>query len=117
MDKNKFALLLDKLLEKTEKGKLNWEKTAEKNNFLLALEGSAVSVKSPFDEYSSFEQIIDNEYIFEFRDETGNVIDSINVDKSGKNEYLKAEKLFDLVYKELNNSDQIVDNILEQLAA
>jgi hypothetical protein len=121
MDKEKFNIILDKLLEKTEGGKLDWETTADKNTFLLILKDSAISASYSSDS-GGFGAIpsegAKGSYIFQFRNENGEIVEYIPVyslqDKEG---FEKAEKLFNLIKNKLIKVDNTVDRILQELAA
>lgn len=117
MDKQKFNQILEKLLEKTEEGKLEWETTVNRDTFLTALKDTAISIT----------QFNDSYYLFGFRNEMGEVIDKFIV----KNEKLnplaphinlsedieKASRIFALARQQSLKDKQIADRILEQLAA
>lgn len=121
MDNKKFNLFLDRLLEKTEQGKLEWEKTADRNTFLLVLEDSAVSVTYTID--AGVDMNGDTfsiwYYIFDFRNESGEVVESVKVSHKDKKDgsFRKAERIFNLARNQSLKPHQTVDRILEQLAA
>jgi len=109
MDSDKFELILDRLLQRTEEGKIEWETTADMNTYLLVLKNSAVSMSYLPDSHC---------YIFQFRNENGDVIESVNV-HSGTT-LLQAGKIFGLAtegLQKIENANKFVDSILEQLAA
>lgn len=117
MDNQKFNLILDKLLERTEEGKLEWKATSNENIFLVVLKDSSISISYEFDEYSGSQY-----YTFNFRDENGEAVASMSLkkspiesDKDGK-EFEKAQKIFDLARQHSFINNKIVDRILEQLA-
>ena len=118
MDNQKFNLFLDKLLEKTENKKLEWEKTADRDTFLVVLKDSAVSIRQDFNENFGFDEIINKwSYTFDFRDENGNVIESVTASKSDESQLKKAERIFEIARQQSLKSDQTIDRILEQIAA
>jgi len=110
MDKQKFNLILDGLLEKTEQEKLEWETTADKNTFLLVLKDSAVSIRRGF-------EMTYIAYTLEFRNANGEVVESVTVLKADKSQLEKANRIFDSASRQSLKTDPIVDRILEQLAA
>ena len=118
MDNQKFNLILDKILERTEEGKLEWKATANENTFLIVLRDSSISVSYEFDEYDGSQY-----YTFNFRDENGETVASISLKKSrieldnDEKEFEKAQKIFDLARQHSFMNNKIVDRILEQLAA
>jgi len=118
MDDQKFNLVLDKLLEKTKKGKLEWETTANRNTFLAVLQDSAISINHG---YQSANDVFDecHLYTFDFRNENGDVVESIAVSDSTENseKYEKAGQIFELARSQSLNIDKTLDYILEQLAA
>ena len=114
MDKQKFNQILEKLLERTEEGKLEWETTVNRDTFLAALKDTAVSLT----------QFNDNYYLFGFRNEMGEVIDKFIVAKLeppapdvNVEELEKARRIFTLAHQQSLKDKQIADRILEQLAA
>ena len=113
MDNQKFNLFLDRLLKKTEQGKLEWEKTADRDTLLLVLKDSAVSIVHDI-EYVSREKNYRG-YHFDFRNESGDIVESVTV--SNKEEYEKAEKIYNLAQKQSPKINKTLDSILEQLAA
>lgn len=122
MDNQKFDLFLDRLLEKTEQGKFVWEKTADRNTFLLVLEDSAVSVTFDFNAGADIlkgDTFIVKYYIFDFRDENGDVVESLKVSTKDEKDgsFEKAERIFKLARNQSLRPHQTVDRILEQIAA
>lgn len=122
MDNQKFDLFLDRLLEKTEQGKFVWEKTADRNTFLLVLEDSAVSVTFDFNAGADIlkaDTFIVKYYIFDFRDENGDVVESLKVSTKDEKDgsFKKAERIFKLARNQSLRPHQTVDRILEQIAA
>lgn len=109
MDNQKFNLFLDRLLEKTEQDKLEWEKTADRNTLLLVLKDSAISMTKVAGSYFSVD----------FRNDLGDVVDSVTVSiLYANNEQLeKVKKLYELARRQTLKFDKTVDHILEQLAA
>lgn len=121
MENQKFNLILDKLLEKTEEGKLEWEKTANRNTFLVVLEDSSISVSLNFDSVFEFISPIEI-YTFDFRNGNGDIVESIDISNPDvtvkpAREFEKAKKIFALARNQPIKVDQTVDRILEQLAA
>ena len=118
MNNQKFNLVLDRLLEKTVEGKLNWEKTAIRNTFLAVLQESTISITQEFepDADSTFETV---SYTFDFRNENGEIVESIDVYDSieERENFEKAGQIFDLARQQSSTIDKTLDHILEQLAA
>lgn len=104
----KFSLILERLLERTKEGKLEWKSTADKNTFLVVLKDSSISIQG-------------NEayglgiYEFSFRNEDGEIIQSVRIFHSDE-EFEKAQSLFNSIRRHALNIDQTLDHILEQLA-
>ncbi len=109
MDSQKFNLFLDRLLEKTESGQLEWEKTADRNTLLLVLEDSAVSLT----------KVAGNYYSFDFRNELGDVVETavVSILNGNDDEIEKTGKLYEIARGQTFKFDKTVDRILEQLAA
>lgn len=117
IDDQKFNLILDKLLEKTEQGKLQWERTAAKNTFLIVLEDGSISISHTISDKHSFEEMLNGGiYTLNIRDQTGHIAESVEISKSNKNSVAveKTSKVFQLAKHQVNET---VDRILEQLAA
>ncbi len=114
MDNQKFNLILDKLLERTEEEKLDWKTTSDRDTFLVALKDSSISIN-----YSFSEDRGKGFYTFDFRNETGDIAESVSMYEfsDNKTELEKAKKLYNLVRQQSLRIDQTVDRILEQLAA
>ncbi len=120
MDNQKFSLILEKLLERTEEGKLKWKNTANRNTYLVVLEDSSISISRNFidDEYLGPDEF----YTFDFRNGNGDIVESVDIlkfigsDKPTK-EFEKAEIIYKIARNQSLKVDKIVDRILEQLAA
>lgn len=103
MDNQKFEAILDRLIDLSESGQLNWKSTAGSATYLLVLKDSSISISGH------------SPYIFiEFRNEKGVVVEKIVLGSSEKF-YEKADKLFDLARRKALNADETIDRILEQL--
>ena len=102
MDDQKIDLILDRLVEQTESGKLNWKTTSDKDTYLLALRDSSISLA----------RIHSAGFICRFRNSNGDVIEEVVV-VNGLSRFQKLKKLFDTI----NGTDRTIDSILEQLAA
>ena len=117
MDNQKFNLVLDRILEKTGLGKLEWETTANRNTFLAVLQDSAISITQDYDTYD--EQFSAGEFFtLDFRNENGDIVESIDIYNSevGEN-FEKAKQVFELARQRSLKIDKTLDHILEQLAA
>ncbi|MDQ3042016.1 MAG: hypothetical protein M3R11_06505 [Acidobacteriota bacterium] len=104
MDNQKFEIILDSLLKRSEEGNLDWKATANPCVYLLALKDSSISV----DKYT--EPIVR----INFRDEKGNIIDAVKLHSSEKN-FEKVNQIFDLARRKATNADETIDSILKQL--
>ncbi|MGI8788950.1 MAG: hypothetical protein ACR2HG_14505 [Pyrinomonadaceae bacterium] len=114
MDKEKLNLLLDRLLEKTKAGELEWQTTISKSTFLVALKDTAISVT----------KISDDRYNFDFRNDMGDTVDSVIISETDLSDnpfvesgWGKARQIFALAHNQALKPEQTVDRILEQLAA
>ncbi len=121
MDKEKFNLIIEKLLERTEEGKLKWKTTANRNTFLAVLKDNSISVSYDFGPAEEFIQAEDI-YTFDFRNENGEIVESVtvmrhNVGGEYIEEFDKAEIIYNLARQQALKVDKTVDRILEQLAA
>jgi hypothetical protein len=117
MDNEKLSLILNKLLEKTEKGELEWERTAARNTLLNVLGRGTIALSHNIPEKASFGEILEGgSYKIDIRDEHGQIADSVEILKSNEyaGEFEKTAKIFQLARKQV---DKTVDRILEELAA
>jgi hypothetical protein len=119
MDNQKFNLVLDKILEKTGQGKLEWETTANRNTFLAVLQDSAISITRSFNDYDGLPIHPSQFYTFDFRNENGDIVESIDIynSKEDRKNFEKANQIFDLARHQPSKIDKTLDHILEQLAA
>lgn len=106
MDENKFEIIFNSLLERTQKGELNWKSTASPSTYLLVLSGSSISI-----DFSSFGSLD-----FEFRNERGETVESVTMFRNEDEEkFQKATKLYELVRGKALNSNDTIDKIIKQL--
>ena len=125
MDNQKFNLILDRLLEKTQEGTLEWKATANEDTFLLVLKDSSISISQindhipNLDEDSRIYPRLYCYYKFDFRNENGETVASVNLTNSeaDKKGVEKAEKIFELASQNSFLNNKTIDRILEQLAA
>ena len=106
MDNQKIDLILDKLIEQTESGKLNWKDTSNEDTYLLTLKDSSISLRklSPI------------AFICEFRNANGEIVESVTNWSSDSNPQ-QLEQLFNVINRKSLRTEKIIDNILEQLVA
>jgi hypothetical protein len=104
MDSVKFNKILDKLLEQSEEGKIEWKKTASLHTYLLNLEGSSISIL-----------YFAGTIIFSFRNENGETVEQKAL-SSGNPNYPTAQKLYNLIDTKLSRAEQTIDRILKQLS-
>ncbi len=105
MDDQKLQIILDSLLERTQKEELNWKPTASSGKYLLALNDSSITISNhPFLVGISFE----------FRNEKGEIVESVEVTPK-TSLHKKAVQLEDLVRRRALKSDEIIDRIIKQL--
>ena len=116
MNNQKFNLVLDRLLDRTIEGKLEWEKTANRNTFLAVLQESTIAISQDFEADAEFPSV---SYTFDFRNENGEIVESIDVFDSVEEREIfeKANQIFDLARQQSSTVDKTLDHILEQLAA
>lgn len=117
MDNEKFNLVLDKILEKTIQGRLEWETTANENTFLAVLQDSTISITRGYYEFYLTPPSGKELYIFDFRNENGSIVESIEVSFGEDKNYEKATRIYDLARQQSSTIDKNLDHILEQLAA
>lgn len=103
MDNQKFNLILDSLLTRSEQNQLNWKTTGDQLTFLLALKDSSISI---FNETGLIR--------FEFRNERGEKVEE-HLLLYSDHDFEKAQKLYDLARRKALNSDETIDRIIEQL--
>lgn len=116
MDKEKLNLILDRLLEKTSEGKLQWETTVSRNTFLVVLQDSSIAISRPF-----VPENTNDYYEFDFRNEAGDIVERVVVSQPENGESIrefgKAEQIYNLALQQSLKTDKTVDRILEQLMA
>ncbi|MDQ3041849.1 MAG: hypothetical protein M3R11_05650 [Acidobacteriota bacterium] len=109
MDNQKFQIILDSLLKGSEAGNLEWKPTAISNVYLLALKDSSISII----------KLAEGFIKLEFRNERGSIAEEVEVYGSeyatAQENYIKANKLFDLARRKATNADETIDRILKQL--
>ncbi len=111
MDDRKFELILNRLLELSEDEKLNWKKTADPNTFLITLEGSSITIETEFaEDYGG------SIFIFQFRNEKGEIVESQSILGDNSAYFKNSERLFELAKRKALNSDKTIDRILQQLS-
>lgn len=108
MDNQKFHIILDSLLERTQKEELNWKTTANSSKYLLALNDSSITI----DSYESFDGI---KITFSFRNEKGEAVESMEVLESEDEIFKHSSKLYDLARRKALKSDETIDRIIKQL--
>lgn len=106
MDNQKIDLILDKLIEQTESGKLNWKDTSNEYTYLLTLKDSSISLR----------KLSAVAFICEFRNSDGEIVESVTNWSSDSNPQ-PLEQLFNVINRKSLKTEKIIDNILEQLAA
>jgi len=116
VDYQKSNVFLDRILEKTKKEELEWEKTADPNTFLVVLKDSAVSIRHNAN-------LNKPSYTFDFRDENGDVVESLTISDEGlfkglaESRLKKAAEIYQLASRQGQKINKTIDRILEQLAA
>lgn len=109
MNKDKFNLILNRLLELSAKEQLKWKTTGNPATFLLVLEESSISVNAFF---GSEDSVIN----FEFRNERGETVERVPIQlREDKDSFEKASQLYQLANSKALNSDETLDRILKQL--
>lgn len=111
MDSQKFQIILGSLLERSEKGELNWKTTGNSDKFLLPLNESSVTVEK-FESFSG-----ETTYIFYFRNEKGEIVEELRKKRETMSDEIfeKSEQLYDLARRKALNADETIDRIIEQL--
>lgn len=118
MDYKKTNLLVERLIERTKEGKINWESTANPNIYLAVLSDSSISIEPKMVNKSEFIGFnFAPHYVFDLRNENGDVVESIIVTKKNAEMFQKAEQIYELARDQSLMDDPIVDRILEQLSA
>lgn len=103
MDDNKFEIILNSLLKRTQNDELNWKPTANSSIYLLVLNDSSITIEG--------EQFFVNFY---FKNEKGETVESRLIVSSDEN-FSKASGLFEFVRRKALKSDETIDKILKQL--
>ncbi len=119
MERKKFEVILDRLLEKSMGGSLRWKSTSDPESFLLVLKDSSISVSHEL----GFDGEVDREeeYVnFDFRNKDGEIVQTESVARIGKKAdpmFEKAVRIYSSARNEALRIDETVDRIIEQLAA
>ncbi len=107
MEKAKFDLLLDRLVDKTNKNELEWKLTEDRDTFLLNLNGNSIEVRN----------ILDHGFIVYVKKPNGNLIDYLTLSED-HSEFDKVKQLYKLIESSVvSEKNMEIDQILEQLAA
>lgn len=106
MDENKFEVILNSLLKRTQNNELNWKTTANSNTYLLVLTDSSITIQN----------IGDIVIEFRFRNEKGETVESKTVRTSNEENSSKAYELYYSARRRaLNSSDETINKIIKQL--
>lgn len=109
MDNKKFEIILDSLLNRTQKGELNWKTTANTSKYLLVLNDSSIVINH---DKGAFGELI---FIFEFKNERGETVEVMEVKSEHQKHFVIASELYDLAKQKALNSSDIIDKIIKQL--
>jgi hypothetical protein len=112
MDVQKFATLINDLLDKTSSGKMSWETTGLKNVFQTNFPQYSIAVGQE-SHYS--DEIGDYLVVFlEIRDSKGEVVDHVS-DNVDDPIYRTLYKLYQEARRVAKGADQAIDYLLSQL--
>jgi len=110
MDEQKIKTIIDRLIELSKKGELNWKTTGDTDTYLLGLKDSSISISR------LFSADLGNAFELQFRNEKGEIAEKALI--SGNNSYAeKAALLFELARSKALNANGLIDRILEQLSS
>lgn len=103
MDNDKFEIILNSLLKRTQNDELNWKTTANSDTYLLVLNDSSITIG-------------DGDYYvkFKFKNEKGETVESVSIMDNDEN-FSKAKELYDLIKRKALKTDETIDKILKQL--
>lgn len=105
MNAEKFDLLLNGLINKTQKGELDWKPLEQGDTFTAFLEGSSVSI----------ENVLNSGFIIYLRKKNNELIDAVTLFEDAA-EFDKTNRLFKLIEDNVVVDNKEIDRILEQLA-
>lgn len=110
MSDNRMALLVKRLVEKTNKKELAWEATAAEDEFAVAFSSYAVTVSHDPDE---------DEYLVTLSDSGGQVIDELSPSdfESYDLNYEDPAQVFALLYSEARRTAMGIDEALDSILA
>lgn len=110
MDDKKFEIILDSLLNRTLSDELNWKSTASSSKYLLVLNDSSIVIDRDKESSGGFI------FVFEFKNEKGETVESVDVAFSANMRFSKASSLYDLAKQKALNSNDTIDKIIKQLS-
>lgn len=110
MKDSKISLLIDRVIDKTEQGKIEWKKGVAQNSFVYNMEETSIIVYTTGEGFERF-------FIFGVLDETGAAIETIREkiiflpDKDAS----PVNYLFQIARRKALKVDETVNNILTHI--
>lgn len=112
MIEEKLSRLIVALIEKTESGKVTWNKTVSMNRYLANFSQNAISIKR----FPSELEEDRTHYIFSLLNGDGEEIESKYTEWPGRRtDYRNLEKLFNLARRSAQNVEENIDSLLQTL--
>jgi hypothetical protein len=111
---SKFQVLLERLIDRTDQGKVSWEITAEKGTYQASFPNYAVRIFTRPSE--TWGQI---DYVLTLHDEGGEMVDQIadvELRDSGFDDaYKRMEHLYNQARRKAMGVDKAIDDLLSEL--
>ena len=112
---NKIHALVQKLIERTNQGKVNWEPTANAGTFQAAFPSYSVHIFK----HKNFDYDQTEDYFITLHDQEGEMIDEISdnqlKDTGFENAYQRVAHLYNEARRKAMGVNQVIDDLLSQL--
>ncbi|WP_299282618.1 hypothetical protein [uncultured Tateyamaria sp.] len=106
----KWVQLVDRVLDLTNAGKLEWQETSDSDIYQVVLGKNVLDFES---------EMFGNGYSFKLRGPHGNIVESFSAneltDISNKNYFDASQKLVTLIERQISGKDQLLDEVIAEL--
>ncbi|WP_108816275.1 hypothetical protein [Loktanella sp. Alg231-35] len=110
----RWQLLVDRLLERTKSGDLDWEESTRSGEFITTVKNSVIR----FAQQRNREDL--TLYVFRIENDFGEVVDSFNdenldADQNGAPYFKKVDPFFHDLRRKVSGADELLDELLKEL--
>lgn len=114
----KYKELFENLINKTNEGKVKWQRTSQLGRFILNLGGQQISVYSSVDEDPDFWEMPGSSRKAEFmiKDKNGRDIDSLKTFNVGDAVYNDIQPLYVAAKSSANDIDKTIESLISSLS-